>query len=101
MCTEQGMGFAPIVMETYGGSWGPVAAKVFAELAKTKSLLTGEPQDYLLGQLYQSLGVILHRENARSILKRMRTFTHNLDHILSTATTLQAEAADAASSADA
>ena len=40
-------------MEAHGGSWGPVAGKVFAELAQTKSLLTGKPQDHLLGQLYQ------------------------------------------------
>ena len=98
-CADEGLGFSPIVMEAHGGSWGPVAGKVFAELAQTKSLLTGEPQDHLLGQLYQNLSVILHRENARSILKRSRTFTHNLDHILSSATTLQAEAADAASTA--
>ena len=96
-CTEEGFGFSPMIVEAHGGGWGPVAEKVFLELAKAKSLLTGEPKDILLNQLYQNLGVSLHRENARAVLKRMRGFTHNLDHVLDPATTLQAMAADAAS----
>ena len=63
-CAEEGFGFSPMIMEAHGGGWGPVAEKVFAELAQTKSLLTGEPNDLLRNQLYQNLGVILHRENA-------------------------------------
>ena len=71
LCTEDGFAFAPIVVEACGGSWGPSATKIFLELAKTKSILSGESQDVVRTQLFQSLGVILHRENARAVARRM------------------------------
>ena len=95
LCTAEGLGFTPMVVEARGGCWGPSAAKVFAELAKSKSMITGEPVDTLLHQLYQGLGVILHRENARATVKRMRAYTHHSDAILNAATTLQSSAAAA------
>jgi len=95
-CWEQGVTFAPMVVEAVGGTWGPTAKKVFAELAQTKSLLTGEPKEKTLFQLHQSLDVVLHRENARSVLKRMRCFSHNVSDILDASATLNAAAAEAA-----
>ena len=69
-CTAEGLGFTPMVVEAVGGAWGEAANNIFKELAKAKSIVSGEPVDMLLGQLRQHLGVVLHRENARAILKR-------------------------------
>ena len=92
LCSEEGLLFSPMVVEANGGMWGPAAQGVFSELAKTKSVFTGEPRDTILGQLYQSLDVVLQRENARSILKRMRAFQHEPHDLTDAATTVLAEA---------
>ena len=84
-----------MVIEAVGGAWGPAAVKVLSELAKTKSMITGEPADHLLAQLYQNLGVILHRENARSVVRRMCERTASADCVLAAATTLQSPEAAA------
>ena len=83
-----------MVMEAVGGAWGPAAVKVFSELAKSKSMLTGESVDILLSQLYQNLGTILRRENARAIIKRAGSYTRVTDEILAAATTLQSPPED-------
>ncbi len=85
--------FQPMVVEAAGGFWGPSAVKVFTELAKSKSMLSGESVDVLLTQLYQNLGVILHRENARSIVKRRSAATRTSSTILAAAAVLQSPAA--------
>jgi hypothetical protein len=89
LCAQEGFSFCPMVMEASGGAWGASAAKVFNELAKTKSSVSGEPVDLLLSQLYQNLGIILHRENARSVLKRASPLRGDADHVLAAAATLQ------------
>ena len=60
------------------------------------SQLCGEPRDLLLTQLYQNLSVIVHRENARAVLKRTQRLTHNLDEVMNSAVALQSMAAEAA-----
>eukprot|EP00973_Karenia_brevis_P088710 12302181-Karenia_brevis.AAC.1 len=65
-----GISFIPMVVEADSGSLGPSAAKVFSELAKSKACVTGEPRNAVLTHLHQSLGITLHRENARAILRR-------------------------------
>ena len=100
LCSAEGVGFTPMVVEARGGAWGPSAVKVFAELAKSKSMITGEPVDTLITRLYQNLGVTLHRENARAALKRMRAYTQHADAILNAAATLQSSAAAAADDAN-
>ena len=94
LCAEDGHAFCPMVMEAVGGAWGPAAVKVFSELAKSKSMLTGESFDILLSQLYQNLGTILRRENARAIIKRAGSYTRVTDEILAAATTLQSPPED-------
>ena len=74
-----------MVVEANGGFWGPAAQKIFQELAQARATLTGELKDSVLLQLHQNLGTILRRENARSIVKRFRRFTHNLQDVLSAA----------------
>ena len=70
LCQEEGVTFIPMVCEAQGGGWGPMAHKVWSELAKYKSLISGELNSIIVNQMLQSLSLILHRENARSILRR-------------------------------
>jgi len=70
LCYDEGVTFLPVVAEALGGGWGPTAHKVWTELAKAKSLITGEPESFCAAQLHQSLGLTIHRENARAILRR-------------------------------
>ena len=93
LCNEGGFNFTPVVCEALGGRWGPSAVKIFNELAKSKSMITGEPVALLRKQLYQSLGVILHRENARAVVKRMPAHTQASDAILNAASALQGSGA--------
>ena len=51
------------------GGCGTEAAKVWSELAKTHALATGELRATVLSRFLQSCSIILHRENARSILR--------------------------------
>ena len=53
-----------------GGGWGPEAHKAWNELAKLKAVITGERVSMIVTNLLQTLGIILHRENARSVLRR-------------------------------
>ena len=69
-CISEGLGFIPLVAEAVGGAWGPSATKVFASLAKTKSNFSGEAKNTIVRQLYQHLGILLHRANARAVLRR-------------------------------
>ena len=103
LCTAEGLGFTPVVVEARRGAWGPAAAKVVKELAKSKALITGEPVDTLLHQLYQSLGVTPHRETARAALKRLRACAHhtnNTNTLLNAATGTALQASDAADDAN-
>ena len=69
-CQEEGIKFIPVICEADGGGWGPAAHTVWSEIAKHKSILTGEDISVTASRLLQSLGLILHRENARAILRR-------------------------------
>ena len=70
LCQDQGIQFIPLICEANGGGWGPAAQVVWRELAKHKSSITGESQSITATQLLQSLSLILHKENARAILRR-------------------------------
>ena len=94
-CTSGGFGFTPMVVEAVGGGWGPAAEKILSELAKEKSIRTGEPADRLEMQLYQGLSTILHRENSRAILKRLNGAASGSEAILNAATELQTPAGNA------
>ena len=77
LCREEGITFIPMVCEADGGGWGPAAHNVWSDLAKHKSIMSGEKDSIIVSRLLQSLGLILHRENARSILRRSPA---NMDH---------------------
>ena len=76
VCQREGITFIPIICEADGGGWGPTAHAVWSELAKRKSILTGEQSSTIAMRLLQSLGLVVHRENARAILRR---FPNNAD----------------------
>ena len=83
ICLQEGITFIPLVCEADGGGWGPSAHRVWSELAKYKSVLTGELSSTIATRLLQSLGLILHRENARSILRRYpRQLNWNYNELL-------------------
>ena len=92
-CNTEGVAFCPMIMEAVGGSWGPAANKVLAQLAKDKALLTGEREDIVAQKLLQLLGFTLHRENACAVLRRSRPLASNASALLLAATSLQADAA--------
>ena len=69
-CQEDGFSFIHLVCEADGGGWGPAAQAVWGELAKRKSLLTGEENSTVANRMLQSLGIVLHKENARAIIRR-------------------------------
>ena len=94
-CVQEGFSFTPMVVEAVGGAWGPAANKIFFHLAKEKSMFTGENEKKLLLELHQLLGIILHRENARAVLRRLRGRSFDTQGILTAAATLQAAAAEA------
>jgi hypothetical protein len=94
LCEDSGVSFLPVVCEASGGGWGPTAMKVWSELAKTKAMCTGESESTVANQLYQNLGLILHRENARAILRRACDPSAVQDSILNTASFLQSAASE-------
>ena len=52
---------------------------MWSELAKHKALASGEQSSTIVSRLLQSLGLIVHKENARSILRRTPNYT-SLDY---------------------
>ena len=74
-CQSAGISFIPMVVEADSGCWGPSAARVFSELAKRKACVSGEFRNTTLTHFYQNLGISLHRENARAILRRMANYS--------------------------
>ena len=76
-CQAEGITFIPMVVEAVGGGWGSSAARLFSELAKIKSCVSGELRSSTLTHLYQNMGIILHRENARAILRWSIAFSNH------------------------
>ena len=75
---------------------GASANKVFLELAKTKSLLTGDSMNTTLTQIHQNLQLILHKENARSLLRRCALTSPDATQVLASAALFQSAAAEQA-----
>ena len=70
-CTQQGLGFVPLVVEAVGGGWGKEARKIWSELAKSMALAQGElaSNSECGASLVQRFSNMLHRENARAVLR--------------------------------
>ena len=69
-CQAEGVTFIPMVVEGAGGGWAPEARMVWTDLAKISALASGETVQTSTIRLLQTVGVTLHRENARAILRR-------------------------------
>ena len=67
---EEGITFILLVCESDGRGWGPAGQAVWKELAKQKSIESGEPDSITAGHLLQTLGIILHKKNVQVILHR-------------------------------
>ena len=72
-CASEGISFLPMVVEAHSGAWGPTAAKVWLKLSKAISLVSGESTAVETLRARQNLALTLHRETARSILRRSPT----------------------------
>ena len=59
-----------MVMEAHSGAWGPTASKVWLKLGKAISLVSGDSTAVESLRVQQNLGLTLHRETARAILRR-------------------------------
>jgi hypothetical protein len=70
-CKAAGFAFLPVVAEACGGGWGPVALSVFRRAAAGRAASSGESVDCESGRLLEALSIILHRENARAVLRRL------------------------------
>ena len=67
---HHGLLFIPMVMEAHSGAWGEAARSVWKNLATAAAQVSGEVAAAELEMGLQGLAVILHRETARSILRR-------------------------------
>ena len=69
-CASEGLAFVPMVVEAHSGAWGPAASKVWLRLGRAVSLVSGESTAVECLRALQNLGLTLHRETARAILRR-------------------------------
>ena len=70
------------------GSWGSQAHKVWSELAKSIASATGELESTTANHIFQNMGFILHKENARAILRRTASPVLAGEALLAAAATL-------------
>ena len=87
-CEAEGMQFIPMIAEACGGSWGPQAHKVWSELAKSMASATGDLESTAATHIFQNMGFILHKENARAILRRTASPVLAGESLLAAAATL-------------
>ena len=59
-----------MVVEAHSGAWGKKATRVWLKLGKAISLMSGESTAVEALRALQNLGLTLHRETARAILRR-------------------------------
>ena len=70
-CQDQGFAFVPMVVDGAGGGWCDDAEKVWASLAQAIAASSGIEASTTTAELYQGLSLILHREGARAVLRRL------------------------------
>ena len=77
-CSQEGFSFVPMVVESHGGGWGLEARRVFSKIAQHKAAASYDDPSTLSDQLAQRLSCLLHRENARAVLRRLEGSTSRL-----------------------
>ena len=60
-----------MVLEAHAGGWGLEARQVLAVMAKRISTSSGEAVDAVADKCAQRLSVVLQKENARAVLRRL------------------------------
>jgi len=70
VCDSQGILFIPMVCEAHGGSWDKRALEVWRQVAKARSLISGEPWELCFQSMMQTLSIAIHRANAQAIVSR-------------------------------
>ena len=70
-CKAEGLQFVPLVAEASSGGWGPTAASTWRQLAGLIAARSGDNPGVETARLLQSLSVVLQRENARAVLRRL------------------------------
>ena len=68
-CRQAGLGFTPLLAETFGG-WGQQAMSTFSQLSSLIAARSGTKASDELRWMYQRHSVALQRDNARMILAR-------------------------------
>lgn len=70
-CLDAGITFIPMTVDGAGGGWGDDAERVWASIAHATAATTGAEVSSVTAELYQGLSLILHREGARAVLRRL------------------------------
>ena len=70
LCTAQGFGFVPMVVEAHAGGWSPLARAKFDWLARVQAASHHEDPSVVSLRIAQRISCSLQRENARAILQR-------------------------------
>ena len=69
-CESQGFTFTPMIVEAHAGGWSPTAKQVWDRMAKLQSATWNEQGNTSSIRIAQRLSIALHRENARTVLRR-------------------------------
>ena len=70
-CTSEGLQFFALVVEACARGWGPTAVRTWRLLADALSARSSEGRAAESQRLFQSFGIVLPRENARAVLRRL------------------------------
>ena len=70
-CSTAGFKFTPMVLESHGGGWSPMARSVLDRFAKAQSAAWLEGQEPASLRIAQRISCTLQRENARAVLRRL------------------------------
>ena len=71
-CREAGLTFIPMVAEGVGGGWGNDGQMVWNRCASAIAAATGEQPHAVAEHIYQNMSIIIHKEGARAVLRRLQ-----------------------------
>eukprot|EP00438_Fugacium_kawagutii_P020941 Skav211832 [mRNA] locus=scaffold305:639454:640032:- [translate_table: standard] len=70
-CADQGLQFVPLVVEACAGGWGGHAVRVWRQLGGLLAGRHGTSTSEQVQHLLQIFSVVLQRESARAVLRRL------------------------------
>ena len=74
-----------MVVDAHGGGWGPAAKDAFKIIAREHANQTGTSASMAISELAQRISIILERENARAILRRLGPIEEDADVLVNSA----------------